>query len=320
MPTCPQGHQSRATDWCDVCGAAIQAAPAAPPPPAPAQPPVSAPPAGRTCPHCGTTTVADALFCEACGYDFTTGMLPRRAAPAVTPAAPAVTPAAPAVPPAAPAVTPAAPAAPAVPAAPAEEESTPAAGSAVPAEPLASAPTSDAVTPPPADQVAAAATPPRPPAEEAPQQQPAPDANEEAEPPTAEAIAVAEIWIDPDWYALQNSADPMPSPGLPVIVGLHRRSHLIGRPSRSRGIEPDIDCDGDSGVSRRQAQLSTDGSRWFVEDLGSANGTFVGRTGAELPRDPIAAGQRVELGEDSRIYLGAWTRIVVRPPAPGEIL
>ena len=45
---------------------------------------------------------------------------------------------------------------------------------------------------------------------------------------------VAEVWIDPAWYQAQQSPDPMPSPGLPVVVPLHSKSILIGRTSRSR--------------------------------------------------------------------------------------
>ena len=45
---------------------------------------------------------------------------------------------------------------------------------------------------------------------------------------------------------------------------------------RVRYLHADIDCGNDNGVSRRHAQLTTDGTRWFVEDLQSSNGTFVG--------------------------------------------
>jgi len=65
-------------------------------------------------------------------------------------------------------------------------------------------------------------------------------------------------------------------------------------------------------VSRRHAQLSTDGTRWWVEDLGSSNGTFVGPASGPLPTDPLPTGQRRELAEDDRVYVGAWTRLVVR--------
>jgi len=54
---------------------------------------------------------------------------------------------------------------------------------------------------------------------------------------------------------------------------------LIGRKDNARGIFPDVDLglDGgyDAGVSRRHAILSYGGGVYRVEDLGSANGTFV---------------------------------------------
>ena len=59
-------------------------------------------------------------------------------------------------------------------------------------------------------------------------------------------------------------------------------------------------------------------SRWWVEDLGSSNGTYVGGAVDALPKTPVAPGQKQEVGPDDRIYLGAWTRIVVRKAAPGE--
>ena len=36
------------------------------------------------------------------------------------------------------------------------------------------------------------------------------------------------------------------------------------------------------------------------------------------PTQPLPPGQRHELAEDDRIYLGAWTRIVVRRATPEE--
>ena len=92
--TCPNGHESNDPEWCDTCGAKIAGAPAADPAaPAPASPPMpgeplspaapsSEPPAGAViaggvpCPHCGTPNPPDNLFCEQCGYDFTTGQAP----------------------------------------------------------------------------------------------------------------------------------------------------------------------------------------------------------------------------------------------------
>ena len=235
---CPSGHPSTSTDYCDVCGlpigaAATPAAAAVPAPavaaPGPAATPAPAP-AGQSCPNCQEPASADALFCENCGYDFTTGTMPRAASPLDL---------------------------------------------------------SSAGPPPPA-------------------------------PPGAVAEWVVERWVDPDWYAVQQSDDPCPSPGLPTVIPLTEKSLLIGRPSRSRNIHPEIDCGDDTGVSRRQAQLTTDGQRWWVEDLQSSNGTYVASAAGPLPEDPIIPGQRQELNPDDRIYVGAWTRLVVRKATPEE--
>ena len=46
----------------------------------------------------------------------------------------------------------------------------------------------------------------------------------------------------------------------PHVVPLKNTSMLIGRASRSRNITPDIDLSSDNGISRRHAQLTTDGT------------------------------------------------------------
>lgn len=254
MPSCPAGHQTSATDFCDTCGL-----PVAPDQPAAAPPPAEAPAATVvTCPHCGTANVAEALFCEACGYDFTTGSLPEAAA---TP--------------------------------------TPGPGAAGAAEPSGPPPSPEPSAPDAAP--AATALPAGPPPAR----------------PRPRVEWVAELWIDPDWYAAQGSSDPLPSPGLPDIVPLVKDANLVGRVSHSRGIFPDVDCELDSGCSRRHAMLTTDGIRWWVEDLDSANGTFVGSAAGPLPAMPIPQG-RVELSPGQRIYVGAWTRIVVRRATEDE--
>ena len=91
---CPAGHTSASEDYCDVCGMPIDqsaASPSSAPPPTdpPTQAPAQAPgqaPAGQTCPNCSTVNVPDALFCENCGYDFTTNAMPRPLAGASPPA------------------------------------------------------------------------------------------------------------------------------------------------------------------------------------------------------------------------------------------
>lgn len=82
--TCPNGHQSETSDYCDQCGAKIDgaAATSAPPIPARAGDPASAPdPAAGTavaagagdelCPVCHAPRVGDDRFCESCGFDYT---------------------------------------------------------------------------------------------------------------------------------------------------------------------------------------------------------------------------------------------------------
>ncbi len=237
---CLAGHDSTSTDYCDVCGVALpDHADQADQGGAGSAPATSSPtPAGSDCPHCSAANAVDALFCEACGYDFTTGSMPRKLDP------PAVTTA-----------------------------------------------TGTATGPADSGNIS----------------------------PALETPWVAEVWIDPDWYADQESTDPLPSPGLPLVVALRNTSILIGRASKSRNINPDIDLSSDTGISRRHAQLTTDGRRWWVEDLGSSNGTYVGGPLDALPKTPVATGHKQEVGTGDRIYLGAWTRLAVRKASPGEV-
>lgn len=283
---CPNGHESAATDYCDTCGEAMGAAGGSAPDGSAADaatPGASGasgasggsgssldldggPAAGTgsadgeaggsteakggggdgaggggaaegdsACPNCGIPNSPEALFCENCGYDYTTGQMPRREDPAAL---------------------------------------------------LAGASTAGGAAASPA--------------------------------PALDPPWVAEIWIDPAWYGQQESPDPLPSPGLPAVVPLRHTSLLIGRVSSSRGITPDIDCGNDNGVSRRHAQLTTDGRRWWVEDLASSNGTFVADATAPPPADPIPVGTKREIDADDRIYVGSWTRIVLRVATDGE--
>ncbi|MEO7371454.1 MAG: FHA domain-containing protein, partial [Ilumatobacteraceae bacterium] len=80
---CPNGHSSGDPQWCDTCGAPIGgSASAAAPPPSPSSPRSSTAPSAPIigtivdCPNCGLSNDAGNLFCEQCGYDFTTGQAP----------------------------------------------------------------------------------------------------------------------------------------------------------------------------------------------------------------------------------------------------
>ena len=59
MATCVEGHASKATDYCDVCGAPIGSAEAQPDPSHGAE--------AKACPACGMPV--SGRFCEACGHD-----------------------------------------------------------------------------------------------------------------------------------------------------------------------------------------------------------------------------------------------------------
>src|SRR3954471_19856063 len=68
MATCPDGHQSVATDYCDECGLSIGA-----PAPIPSTGPAPAPnygSAGEPCPNCLLPRQQGDTFCEGCGFDF----------------------------------------------------------------------------------------------------------------------------------------------------------------------------------------------------------------------------------------------------------
>ncbi len=104
-------------------------------------------------------------------------------------------------------------------------------------------------------------------------------------------------------------AEPAASPSLTLIVQPSGRrisltledELLIGRADDGRGIIPDIDLgrDGgfDAGVSRRHAIVSYRNSTVQIEDLASANGTFVnGRQLAPATPAPLHHGDEVRCG------------------------
>lgn len=76
---------------------------------------------------------------------------------------------------------------------------------------------------------------------------------------------------------------------------------LIGRKDNQRGIYPDVDLglEGgyDAGVSRRHAILAPQAAGFVLEDLNSANGTFVnGRRLAPQTQTVIAHGDEIKFG------------------------
>lgn len=123
---------------------------------------------------------------------------------------------------------------------------------------------------------------------------------------------VAELWVDHVWAATRDSDQPVPEAAAPEVVHLGSDNLVVGRTNIERGLHPDLDVGTDAGVSVRHAQLTSDGHRWWIEDLDTSNGTYVGTVGEPLPVQPLARGERVQIDEDDRVYLGAWTRLVLR--------
>jgi len=273
MATCPDGHESAATDYCDICGKRIESLSSSAAGSTPAGGSASAAPAhagadtagssGRaheTCPNCGAERTGQ--FCEACGLDFSSGAVPPTRQPAtVTSLSPDQ-------------------------AEPESQSSTPAAAQA--------------------EQPSQSSTPAAAQAEQPPQPSPPVAAQ------TWTAVATADRnYFDqvvghggPDAGTIEF---PAYCPERRFrLIGPQMR---IGRRSTSRGIEPEIDLTGppaDTGVSHMHAVLSAepDGT-WALVDPGSANGT-------QLNGADIATGVKVPLHDGDRISLGGWTVLTIQ--------
>jgi serine/threonine-protein kinase len=77
---------------------------------------------------------------------------------------------------------------------------------------------------------------------------------------------------------------------------------LIGRMDPNRGIRPEVDLskyDPAARVSRRHAKIIAQGSQFYIEDLGSANGTFINGSVRLAQGRPyvLVSGDELKLGE-----------------------
>ncbi len=278
MPACPAGHDSSATDFCDVCGMRIggAAAGSATQPGSAGSAPSAAGASGAAqavpaepCPQCGTGR--SGRFCEGCGFDFGSGTPARTAAPAET-------------------VISQSPAAAAAPGSPAAPVGTGAPGS--PAAPVgAPAPGSPAA-----------------PASRAP---PVSTGNAWTAVVTADRAYYDRVIAagGPDAQSIE-----FPAYCPERRFQLSGQEMRVGRRSASRGLEPEIDLTGppaDPGISHLHAVLiaQPDGG-WSVLDPGSSNGTQVNDTGIET-------GVAVPLQPGDRICIGAWTVLTIEA-LPGQ--
>jgi pSer/pThr/pTyr-binding forkhead associated (FHA) protein len=78
-----------------------------------------------------------------------------------------------------------------------------------------------------------------------------------------------------------NTGQSVPLGDQPILLG--------------RGTDAAIRLD-DDYVSTRHARFATNGEQWFVEDLGSTNGTYVGSQRVSTPV-PVGIGVQVRLGK-----------------------
>ena len=78
-----------------------------------------------------------------------------------------------------------------------------------------------------------------------------------------------------------NNGESAPLSEAPLLIG--------------RGSDAAIKLD-DDYVSTRHARVASDGEQWYVEDLGSTNGTYVGSSRITQPT-PITTGTQVRIGK-----------------------
>ncbi|KJY42313.1 hypothetical protein VR41_08320 [Streptomyces sp. NRRL B-1568] len=320
MPTCPNGHQSGAEDWCEVCGhrMSVAATPmgAAPPPPVPPAPPGTGgygyPAAGdptmqaELCPECRTPREASAPFCEECRYNFLTH--------SPTSYTPPQSHGFESAPPPSSQHTQHPPgfeyhgSRPSQINRPAEQ--------LVPQGPAHTFGEEDWVLTPPGSAQTASPYPYEPgphPAESGPQ----------AVPPQTPGPAVGVGWVavvapDREYFvSMMNRSGPeaaglnLPAYTPELQFPLAGHQVTIGRRRHSTGESPDIDLarpPEDPGVSHQHAMLvqQPDGS-WAVVDRDSTNGTTI--NGSEESIQPFVP---VPLHDGDRVHVGAWTTITVR--------
>jgi len=144
-------------------------------------------------------------------------------------------------------------------------------------------------------------------------------------PPTADAVprpvSVTSIGVPPAVFQEQPDKNSKPAPQAPDVAGtvhatmviergdgpgtefkLVNNESTIGRWDADNGVFPDIDLDAydsDAKVSRKHAKIYRSNGSYFIEDLGSTNGTYVNRGRRLLPGTPqqISDGDEVIVGK-----------------------
>jgi serine/threonine-protein kinase len=133
-------------------------------------------------------------------------------------------------------------------------------------------------------------------------------------------VSVTSIGVPPAVFQ-EHPSNSKPSPQAPDVTGtvhatmliergdgpgtefkLVNNESTIGRWDADNGVFPDVDLDAydsDAKVSRRHAKLYRSNGSYFIEDLGSTNGTYVNRGRRLLPGTPqqITDGDEVIVGK-----------------------
>ena len=101
-------------------------------------------------------------------------------------------------------------------------------------------------------------------------------------PPPAQAEAPARARRPTSWSSTAPTRASAPtSPQAPILIG--------------RGTDAAIRLD-DDYVSTRHARIAASGDQWFVEDLGSTNGTYIGSARITQPTT-LTLGTQVRIGK-----------------------
>lgn len=121
---------------------------------------------------------------------------------------------------------------------------------------------------------------------------------------------IAQHGVHSEIYSVESHPAKLVIPTSSDLQGsnytLIKTENLIGRRDPMSNIFPEIDLskyDPQTKISRRHAKVWSDGAKYFVEDLGSSNGTVIASKTGELLRlvphrpHPIADGETIRVGD-----------------------
>ncbi|MBL8151291.1 MAG: FHA domain-containing protein, partial [Blastocatellia bacterium] len=123
---------------------------------------------------------------------------------------------------------------------------------------------------------------------------------------------------NPEFASQQVSVVLAGANGQLITLPLTKESSMFGRLDTNRGIYPDVDLtpyDREGKVSRRHAMIHQEKGQFFIEDLGSTNGTYINNT--KIPakqRQKISTGEELRFGDIiMKFFIGPVPPSVVIP-------